>query len=104
MMSSTSGPARFDASGTFRERLTIVPGAVAEERLAAAELEVLPLVDELVKGCLLGGEMGIWLWGLEPKPIEGDIFSHPCRAEPVMLEILCMSGSWSSHVQNGRWF
>ena len=26
-----------------------------------------------------------------PKPIEGVIFSHPCRAWPVKLEILCMS-------------
>lgn len=80
----------------------MVPGAGAEERLAAAALEVLLFVDVLVKGCLLDGEMGIWLWGLEPKPIEGDTFSQPCRAEPVILEILCMSSSWSWHVQNGN--
>ena len=100
MMSSTSGPARLDASGTFKERLTIVPGAGAEERLAAAALELLVLVEVLVKGCLLGGEMGIWLWGLEPKPIEGDTFSQPWRAEPVILEILCILGSWDWHMQN----
>lgn len=49
---------------------------------AAAELD----------GCLMGGVAGgmWWLCGLEPKPIEGDTFSHPCLAEPVKFEILCM--------------
>ena len=59
MMSSMSGPARLDTSGTFRERLTMVPGDGAEERLAAAALAALLLLVVVVKGCLLGGEMGI---------------------------------------------
>lgn len=81
IMSSTSGPPRLEEKGTLKERLTLLPGVEPGE--AAAELD----------GCLMGGVAGgmWWLCGLEPKPIEGDTFSHPCLAEPVKFEILCMA-------------
>jgi hypothetical protein len=44
-----------------------------------------------VAGRFIGAVTGIsWLDLENGKPADGAIFSQPCRAEPVKLEILCM--------------
>lgn len=68
-MFSIPGPARLDGKGTLNERLTGVPGGGAGEEAFAPT------------GRLTGVCAGISLWDLDmPKPIEGVIFSMPCRA------------------------
>jgi hypothetical protein len=80
MMSSGSGPARFEEKGTLKDRLTCVPGAITGGALVA------------VDGRLIGAATGISWFDLENgKPADGAIFSQPCRAEPVKLDILCMA-------------
>lgn len=81
MMSSGSGPARFDEKGTLKDRLTCVPGGMT----GGAEVAV--------EGRLIGAATGIsWLDLEKGKPVEGAIFSQPCLAEPVKVDILCMVG------------
>jgi len=79
MMSSGSGPGRFDEKGTLKDRLTWVPGGITGG------------ADVAVVGRLMGAATGIsWLDLENGKPVEGAIFSQPCRAWPVKLDILCM--------------
>jgi hypothetical protein len=79
MMSSGSGPARFDEKGTLKDRLTCVPGGITGGALVAVE------------GRLIGAVTGMsWLVLENGKPAEGAIFSQPCRAWPVKLVILCI--------------
>jgi hypothetical protein len=74
MMSSGSGPARFDEKGTLKDRLTCVPGGMTGGALVA------------VDGRFIGAVMGMsWFVRENGKPAEGDIFSQPCRACPVKL-------------------
>jgi hypothetical protein len=66
MMSSTSGPARFEAKGTLKDRLTWVPGGMTGGGALAVE------------GRLIGAVTGISWFDLEKgKPAEGVIFSQP---------------------------
>ena len=79
MMSSGSGPARFDEKGTLKDRLTCVPGGITGG------------ADVAVEGRFIGAVTGISWFDLENgKPVDGAIFSQPGRAEPVKLDILCM--------------
>jgi hypothetical protein len=80
MMSSGSGPARFELKGTLKDRLTCVPGGITGGALVAVE------------GRFIGGAVtGIsWLDRENGKPADGAIFSQPCRAWPVKFDILCM--------------
>jgi hypothetical protein len=79
MMSSGSGPARFDEKGTLKDRLTCVPGGITGGALVA------------VDGRFIGAVTGIsWLDLENGKPADGAIFSQPCRAWPVKFDILCM--------------
>jgi hypothetical protein len=79
MMSSGSGPGRFDEKGTLKDRLTCVPGGITGGALVA--------VDGRLIGAVTGSS---WLDRENGKPAEGAIFSQPCRAEPVKVDILCM--------------
>jgi hypothetical protein len=80
MMSSGSGPARFELKGTLNDKLTCVPGGITGGALVAVE------------GRFIGGAVtGIsWLERENGKPADGAIFSQPCRAWPVKFDILCM--------------
>lgn len=81
MMSSTSGPAKLDAKGTLKDRLTWVPGGMT----GGAEVAV--------EGRLMGAVTGMsWFDLVKGKPAEGAIFSQPCRAWPVKFDILCIVG------------
>jgi hypothetical protein len=69
MMSSGSGPARFEEKGTLKDRLTCVPGGIT----GGAEVAV--------DGRFIGAVTGISWFDLEKgKPVDGAIFSQPCRA------------------------
>jgi hypothetical protein len=79
MMSSGSGPARLEEKGTLKDRLTCVPGGMT----GGAEVAV--------EGRLIGAVTGISWFDLEnEKPVEGAIFSQPCRAWAGKFESLCM--------------
>lgn len=81
MMSSTSGPGRLEAKGTLKDRFTWVPGGMT----GGAEVAV--------DGRLMGAVTGMsWFDLVKGKPAEGAIFSQPCRAWPVKLDILCITG------------
>lgn len=79
MMSSGSGPARLEEKGTLKDRLTWVPGGMT----GGAEVAV--------EGRLIEAVTGIsWLDLENEKPVEGVIFSQPCRACAGKFESLCM--------------
>jgi hypothetical protein len=79
MMSSGSGPARLEAKGTLKDRLTWVPGAMTGG------------ADVAVEGRLMGAVTGIsWLDREKEKAVEGAIFSQPWRAWAGKLDNLCM--------------
>lgn len=85
MTSSASGPARLEAKGTLKERLTQVPGVMVGVTAAALDGR-------------LTGWLGRSLCDRDmPKPIEGVIFSHPWRAWPVKLDILCIVAGCTPH-------
>ena len=77
-MSSASGPARLEEKRTLKERLTVESNELAGETGLPAN------------GRLEGGEMGESRLARDMPNVVGVIFSHPWRAEPVRLLILCI--------------
>lgn len=78
--SHTSGPVRFEAKGTLKERLTLVSAGVS------GVIGVVPFNERLMGG----GGIEASMFGREMPKAAGVIFSQPWRAWPVKLLSFCM--------------
>jgi len=82
-ISSTSGPIRFEANGTLKDRLTMVSAGVSGD------------IGDEATGRLMACGIDRSMFGLDIRPA-GVIFSKPCRACPAKLPNLCIFNSYQN--------